>query len=98
MDRYSLLHFLTAWGDVLFHSLGRLTRVSYWTVQFGSHLGFLTGLACRPADLFIALFGWWLLSRGTPILAGGIGVARFLRWVFVPESACEGFFVKKQPM
>ena len=53
--------FLTAWGDVPFH-FWWLTRVPYWAVQFDSHFGFFTGLACRPADLSIALFGWWLLS------------------------------------
>ena len=38
-------------------------------------VGFLPGLACRPADSIIVLV-CLLLSRGTPILAGGIGVAR----------------------
>ena len=38
-------------------------------------IGFLSGLACRPADSIIVLV-CRLFSRGTPILAGGIGVAR----------------------
>ena len=42
-----------------------------WTV----FIGFLSGLACRPTDSFIVLV-LALLSRETPILAGGIGVAR----------------------
>ena len=42
--------------------------------------GHFLGLACRPTDLTIALVGWSLF-RGTPILAGEIGVARF--WLFV---------------
>ena len=34
-----------------------------------------SGLACRPAD-WISPFLWLSFPRGTPILAGGIGVAR----------------------
>ena len=53
-----------------------------WTV----FIGFLSGLACRPTDSFIVLV-LALFSRETPILAGGIGVARavvgaFLLFVF----------------
>ena len=36
---------------------------------------FYSGLACRPTDSFIVLVVA-LFSRETPILAGGIGVAR----------------------
>ena len=39
------------------------------------YFGFLFGLACRPTDSFIVLV-LALFSRETPILAGGIGVAR----------------------
>ena len=59
---------------------------STWRVQLDSFIGFLSGLACRPTDSFIVLvFGF--VSRETPILAGGIGVARavvgaFLLFVF----------------
>ena len=36
---------------------------------------FLSGLACRPTDsIIVRVVG--LFFRGTPILAGGIGVAR----------------------
>ena len=38
-------------------------------------LAFYSGLACRPTDSFIVLVVA-LFSRETPILAGGIGVAR----------------------
>ena len=36
-----------------------------------------SGLACRPADILIALLVFPCV-RGTPILAGGIGVARLV--------------------
>ena len=66
---------LTAWSDFsLFFPLvpARMIFDLYsWTV----FVGFLFGLACRPADSSIALFSG-LFSRGTPILAGGIGIAR----------------------
>ena len=56
--------------------------------QFSSVFYF--GLACRPTDSFIVLVGA-LCSRETPILAGGIGVARavvgaVLLFVFVLEQ------------
>ena len=43
--------------------------------------GILFGLACRPADSFIARFVFRFF-RGTPILAGGRGVARVVVGVF----------------
>ena len=51
---------------------------------------FHLGLACRPTDSFIALL-LALCFRETPILAGGIGVARVvvgavLLFVFVLEQ------------
>ena len=60
-----------------------------WTV----FIGFLSGLACRPTDSFIVLV-LALFSRETPILAGGIGVARavvgaVLLFVFLFWSNCE---------
>ena len=42
-----------------------------WTV----FIGFYSGLACRPTDSFFVL-AVALFPRETPILAGGIGVAR----------------------
>ena len=41
------------------------------------YLAFYFGLACRPADSLVARFVV-ALFRGTPILARGIGVARFV--------------------
>ena len=50
-------------------------------VQSDFTSGHFSGLACRPADLSIALFRCFVFCRGIPILAGGIGVARV--WVLV---------------
>ena len=68
--------FLTAWGDVFVTSLV-LRWVDFLDLLYSLDLlcGYtFIGLACRPADIVLPLF--WSLFRGTPILAGGIGVAR----------------------
>ena len=70
--------FLTAWGDV-----------SFLTFLVFCHDFSLT---CTDGPFYVAFYLGWLaaplthlllgfvvaLSRGTPILAGGIGVARFV--------------------
>ena len=45
------------------------------------------GLACRPSDSFIALL-LALCFRETPILAGGIGVARVVVGAFLSVVCC----------
>ena len=73
--------FLTAWGDASFLLLGILPGLLFDLYSWKTSMTFLFGLACRPADLYIALVSVVALFRGTPILAGGIGVARFVVWV-----------------
>ena len=76
LDRPIFARFLTAGGEcsvlILLWYLARVLFDLYsWTV----FIGFLYVLACRPTDSFIVRF-FGLVLRGTPILAGGIGVAR----------------------
>ena len=61
--------FLTAWGDALFSFLFVLYSLAHF-------LDIYSGLACRAADIVLPIC-LRSLFRGTPILAGGIGVARF---------------------
>ena len=61
--------FLTAWGDAFCLLLG--LRHGYMICTVGT----IYRLACRPTDSLIVLVVA-LFFRETPILAGGIGVAR----------------------
>ena len=74
--------FLTAWGDALLYSLGGSPGLLFVLYSLALFLDIYLGLACRPAD-FVLPICLWSPFRGTPILAGGIGVARFLFSGFV---------------
>ena len=78
-NRLSVFAFLTAWGVVFHRTTDPLDR--FWLVQKDSfYLAVYSGLACRPAD--INLLVGFVCARETPILAGGIGVARFVAGAF----------------
>ena len=81
------LFVLTAWGDC-FLSFPLVPYQSDLTCTVGQFfIGFLFGLACGPTDSSIARF-CGLFSRGTPILAGGIGVARVVKGLFFLVLVC----------
>ena len=74
--------FLTAWDDALLYSPGGSPALLFVLHSLAFFVDIYLGLACRPADIVLPIC-LWSRFRGTPILAGGIGVARFLWCGFV---------------
>ena len=71
------LHVLTAWGDVLFHLLGGSPGLLFHLYSWIYFWLFYQGWLAAPLT-YLLLCLVVLLVRGTPILAGGIGVARLV--------------------
>ena len=78
IDRIFFCTFLTAWGDVFVVTVtgGSPVGQSFCTAGY-SFWTLFQGWLAAPLTLSIALV-CWRFFRGTPILAGGIGVARLV--------------------
>ena len=72
MDRNTFLHVFDRLGRCFLSLTWYLIRFAFRFVQLDNLLAFHSGLACRPADLYFALFLWSLFFEGLQSWLGGL--------------------------